>query len=161
MVPKPSIETRPAAGSKARRFTLLIVAAALCVLGYFAFRTLRGLMMLGYVDSAIGRVHVLYAAEAQFSKENPELGYTCTLSQLPRSEQTTRLLARSEIDNGYAFEITACQAAGPKKPNTTYQVGARPLHAGQPDFCIDQAGILMFDEKGSTEKCFAERRVFP
>jgi hypothetical protein len=146
---------------KAKKFVLLIVAVTVSVLGYFAFRTMRGLMMLGFVDSAIGRVRAISAAETQFAKEHPELGYTCALSQLPRSEEMTRLLAKNRIDNGYAFEIIKCQVAVPKKPNSTYSVTARPLHTGQPAFCSDQSGILMSDEAGSVERCLAKRTAFP
>jgi hypothetical protein len=117
--------------------------------------------MLGDVDSAIGRVRVISAAEIQFAKAHPELGYTCTLSQLPRGEEIARLLANNRIDNGYAFEIIGCQAAVPEKPNATYYVTARPLHTGQPAFCSDQSGILSSDEEGSVEKCLAKRSPFP
>ena len=55
--------------------------------------------MLGFVDSAIGRVRVI-SAETQFAKEHPQIGYTCTLSQLPTSYQINRLLAKDRIDNG-------------------------------------------------------------
>jgi len=118
-------------------------------------------MMLGFVDSAIGRVHAISAAEAQFAKTHPEFGYTCTLSQLPRSEEITRLLAQNRIDNGYAFEVVGCQAEAPQKPNQTYYVAARPLHTGQPAFCSDQSGVVMSDEGGSVEKCIAMRTPFP
>jgi hypothetical protein len=117
--------------------------------------------MLGFVDSAIGRVRAIYAAETQFAKAHPDLGYTCTLSQLPRSEEITRLLAKNRIDNGYAFEIIGCQALLPEKPNAMYSVTARPLHMGQPAFCSNQSGILWSDEAGSVEKCLAKRRPFP
>jgi hypothetical protein len=117
--------------------------------------------MLGEVDSAIGRVRVVSAAEAQFAKEHPELGFTCRLSELPRSEEITRLLAKDQIDNGYAFEIIGCQAAATKKPNSTYYLTARPLHSGQPAFCSDQSGILMSDDGGSVEKCLLRRSPFP
>lgn len=117
--------------------------------------------MLGDVDSAIGRVRVVSAAEAQFAKQHPELGYTCAFSQLPRSEEIARLLAKDRIDNGYAFEIIGCQAAASKKANSTYYVTARPLHTGQPAFCSDQSGILMSDAGGSAEKCLAKRSPYP
>jgi hypothetical protein len=136
---------------------MVVTAAVLSVLGYFAFRWVRGLMMLGFVDSAIGRVHVISAAEAQFAKTHPELGYTCSLSQLPRSDEITRLLAQNRIDNGYAFEIAGCQAAAPEKPSETYYVTARPLHRGLPAFCSDQSSVVMSDEGGSVEKCIAKR----
>jgi hypothetical protein len=116
--------------------------------------------MLGFIDSAIGRVRVISAAEALFARAHPDIGYTCTLSQLPRSEEITRLLAQNRIDNGYAFEIVGCQAV-PEKPNMTYQVTARPLHMGQPAFCSHQSGVLMSDDGGSTEKCIAKRTLLP
>jgi hypothetical protein len=138
-----------------------MVAVAVGIFGYFAFRTMRGLMMLGFVDSAIGRVRVISAAETMFAKAHPELGYTCTLSQLPRSEEITGLLAQNQIDNGYAFDIIGCHAAVPENPNATYYVIARPVHAGEPAFCSDQSGVLMSDEGGSVEKCVVKRKPFP
>ena len=117
--------------------------------------------MLGFVDSAIDRVRVISAAETQFAKAHPGLGYTCTLSELHRTEEITRLLAQNRIDNGYAFEIAGCQATTPDKPNLTYYVAARPLHQGQPAFCSDQSGVLMSDEGGSVERCIAKRTPFP
>jgi hypothetical protein len=143
-----------------RRLKVLMVVAAIAV-SIFAFRWMRGLMMLGFVDSAILRVRVISAAETQFAKTHPELGYTCALSQLPRSEGITRLLVQNRIDNGYAFEIIGCQATAPEKPNATYYVAARPLHTGQPAFCSDQSGVVMSDEGGSVEKCIAKRTPFP
>jgi hypothetical protein len=155
-VSTPTLRTERVVPSAARRFVLVIVAAVIAVSGYFAVRTIRGLMMLGYVDSAIGRVREVYAAESQFAKTHPDLGYTCELSGLSRSEQMSRLLAQGQIDNGYAFEIVGCQAAAPKKPNSTYSVTARSLHAGQPAFCSDQSGILWSDEGGSVARCLAK-----
>jgi hypothetical protein len=155
-MPTPSFEADQKGRSKTRRLALFIAAVAVSILGYFAFRTMRELMMLGFVDSAIGRVSVISAAETQFAKEHPEVGYTCTLSQLRRSEEITRLLAKDRIDNGYAFEIIGCQAAAPKKPNSTYYVTARPLHPGQPAFCSDQSSILRSDDSGSVENCLAK-----
>jgi hypothetical protein len=152
---------QPSPTSRIRRFSLSIVTVAVILLGYIAFTTLRGLMMLGYMDSAIGRVRALSAAEAQFSRENPKIGYTCTLSQLPRSKEITTLLAQNNLDNGYAFEIIGCHATVPEKPTATYYVTARPLHGGQPSFCSDQSGILMSHEGGSVEKCLANRKAFP
>ena len=62
-----------------------------------------------------------FAAETQFAKGHPELGYRCALSQLLRREEITRLLAQDQIDNGYAFEIIGCQAQPPRSqmPRTT------------------------------------------
>ncbi|PYX52148.1 MAG: hypothetical protein DMG79_01365, partial [Acidobacteria bacterium] len=107
---------------KVKRISLLIIVAAVCVLGFFAVRTVRGLMMLGYMDSAIGRVRVISAAEAEFAKLHPELGYTCTLSQLHHTEEITRLLIQDQTDNGYAFTLAGCQAASTTKPISIYTI---------------------------------------
>jgi hypothetical protein len=147
--------SNPTERTKTKALSLAVVIVVVSVLGYFAFRTLRGLMMLGYVDSAIGRLRVISAAEADFSKAHPALGYTCKLSQLPRSDVITRLLTKDRIDNGYVFEIAGCQALG-SEPNSTYHLTARPLHSEQPAFCSDQSGIVKSDATGSVGECLAE-----
>lgn len=141
--------------SRANKTSLVVVAAALIVVGYFGFRWMRGFMMLGYVDSAIYRMRILSAAEAQFAQAHPTLGYTCELSQLPPTEELQRLLRGNGIDNGYAFEIAGCQDSDTGKPNSAYYTSARPLHSGQPAFCSDQSGILRVDYGSSVEKCRA------
>jgi hypothetical protein len=98
-------------------------------------------MMLGYVDSAIGRVHAVVAAEDRFANARPEAGYTCTLSQLPHDPLIVRLLKDGK-DNGYVFNITGCQPPEPSNPNSVYHVAARPLKAGLPAFCSDQSELL-------------------
>jgi len=131
------------------------VAVVLGVAGYFGFIWMRGLMMLGNIDSAIVRMRLLYTAENQFAKAHPTLGYTCTLSQLPPSDEIQRLVARNRIENGYAFEVAGCAARAAERPNSTYSITARPLHSGQPAFCSDQSGIIKADYGGSVEGCRA------
>jgi hypothetical protein len=138
--------------ARAQRIVLAVVAVVI-VLGYFAFRMIWGLMMLGYVDSAIYRMRVLSAAEVQFAKIHPEIGYTCSFSQLPSNDETVRRVAKNRIENGYSFEIVGCQAQGIAKPNATYYLTARPLHTGQPAYCSDQSGVLKADYNGSVERC--------
>jgi len=135
------------------RIIAVAVVAVVIVVGYFAFRMIWGLMMLGYVDSAIVRMRALSAAEAQFAKMHPELGYSCSFSQLPSTDETVRRMAKNQTDNGYAFDIVGCQAQGAAKPNATYYLTARPLHSGQPAYCSDQSGILKADYDGSVERC--------
>jgi hypothetical protein len=137
----------------------VIVVLGLSALAWIAFRRVRGLMMLGYTDSAIVRVRAITAAEGQFAQAHPEVGYTCTLSQLPHDEQIVRLV-KDRKDNGYAFDIVGCQGPDPKGPNSVYRVTARPLHSGLPAFCSDQSGILRFDDDGSVEKCLVNRVPF-
>jgi hypothetical protein len=138
--------------TRARTITVAVVAVVIGV-GYFAFRMIWGLMMLGYVDSAIVRMRALSAAEAQFAKTHPELGYTCSFLQLPSTDETVMRIAKNQIVNGYAFDIVGCQAHLAAKPNATYYLTARPLHSGQPAYCSDQSGILKADYDGSAERC--------
>jgi hypothetical protein len=112
-----------------RRMALVVVAVILAVVGYFGFKVMWGLMMLGHVDSAIGRMHVLYAAETQFAREHPARGYTCELSELPQSAEIRRLVAKNSIDNGYVFEVIGCHAPDAQAPNLAYYITARPQHA--------------------------------
>jgi hypothetical protein len=139
--------------TKRKTFGLIVVAVAVIVLGY---HYVRGLMMLGDVDSAIGRVRVISEAESQFARAHPQSGYTCTLPELPRNEGIARVAAQEYIDNGYAFEIVGCEKTEDGKPNSTYHITARPLHSGQPAFCSDPSGVLRSDESGSVEKCVAK-----
>jgi hypothetical protein len=138
-------------GERNRIFFVLAISL-LSVLGWTAFKKFQSLMMLGYVDSAIARVHSIVSAEDQFAKFHPETGFTCALTQLPRGNQITRLL-KDGTDNGYAFDLTECRPRGVKKPISSYRVVARPLHSGLPVFCSDQTGILRSEESVSLENC--------
>lgn len=140
------------ATTKWKGFVLIIVALGVIVLGY---RYLRGLMMLAYVDSAIVRVRTICDGEAEFARAHPQSGYTCKLSELPRTEGIVRLVAQGQIDNGYAFDIVGCENREDGKPNSSYHITARPLHSGQPAFCSDPSRVVKSDESGSVENCIA------
>jgi len=150
----PTAQTVPKA-SRPNKVSLVVIAVILIVGGHFGFRWMRGLMMLGYVDSAIGRMRAFNDAEAKFAETHPRVGYTCALSQLPRSGEVQRLLTENGTDNGYAFEIAGCQSPDAGRPNLAYYSTARPLHSRQPAFCSDQSGTLKADYSGSVEKCRA------
>jgi hypothetical protein len=149
----PTAKTAASKTSTARKIGFPAVAVVLAVVGYFGFKMMWGLMMLGYVNSAIGRMRVLNAAETQFAKDHPPLGYTCKLSELPSTAEIRRLLAKGSIDNGYAFAITGCHAPEAQTPNSGYYITARPVHSGQPAFCSDQSGIVKADYSRSLERC--------
>lgn len=149
----PTAKTAASKKSTARKIGFPAVVVALAVVGYFGLKIMWGLMMLGYVDSAIVRMRVLNAAETQFAKDHPPLGYTCKLSELPSTAEIRRLLAKGSIDNGYAFAITGCHAPEAQEPNSGYYITARPVHSNQPAFCSDQSGIVKADYSGSLERC--------
>ena len=136
-----------------RKRTVALVAVTLAlvvaVLGGF---WLRRLMRLGYVDSAIGSIRVLVAAETKYAQTHPQIGYTCMLSDLPVDDLTG--LVRNGRLNEYAIEIIGC-GSDSKTANSRYQIKARPLLAGMPAFCADQSGIVKYDDSASTDKCLA------
>jgi hypothetical protein len=125
---------------------LAIVAAAWVFLG----RAKR----LGCVDSAIGSIRVLVAAETKFAQTHPSIGYTCTFSALFSDELTTQLV-RDRTRNGYIVEISGCIAEEVKRPNDKYQITARPLLSEMQAFCSDESGIVRYDNGGSVQKCLA------
>ena len=137
---------------KLRGVLLIVGCLGLAGIGWFAVTAFRNLVMLGYVDSAIGSIRAVVAGETKFAEAHPELGYTCKLSALPADELIAELV-ENQRKNGYKLEITGCQATAGKGPNVTYQVTLRPLRAGMPAFCSNESGILKLDSDGSVQKC--------
>ncbi len=115
-----------------------IMMLGLCIFAWVAFRKVQALMLLGFVDSAVGRMRTIVAVEDQIAESNSDVGFTCTLSQLPRNNQIVRLLGDG-TDNGYVFNLTGCKVS--EKPNSTYLLTARPLRSGLPAFCSNQSGV--------------------
>jgi len=109
-------------------------------------------MRLGYVDSAIGSTRALVNAENLYAKSHPEIGYTCTFSDLPL-EESRAALATSGQRNKYAFTVGSCDDRTGTRRVEQYHLTARPLLAGMPAFCSDQSGVVKYDESGSIEKC--------
>ena len=128
---------------------VVLVSSAVIVAGWILVSWLK---RIAYVDSAIGSVRTLVAAETKFAQAHPDIGYACTLSALPSDELTTELVKNGRR-NQYAFEIGGCPAENAKRPATKYQLTARPLVRGMPAFCSDQSGVLKYDESGSIQKC--------
>jgi hypothetical protein len=144
---------------KLRSVLFAVACLGLIVAGWITIKKLQGLLTLGYVDSAIFSVRAVVAGEAEFAKAHPDVGYTCTLSQLtgPSSsawaDEVIAGLLKDGRTNGFSLEINGCQTADGKKPNPTYYVIARPLRRDMPAFCSDQSGIVKFDDTGSITKC--------
>jgi len=148
--------------SAKKRVVLGITIVGLCIFAWIAFRKVQSLILLGFVDSAIGRMRSLVAAEDQFARAHPEIGFTCTLAQLPRDDQIARLV-KNGTDNGYVFNLTGCKGTETNKANSTYVLTARPLRSGLPAFCSNQWGLLTSDDTGSVDKCLGrlDGRPYP
>jgi hypothetical protein len=115
----------------------------------------QGLLALGRLDSAIGSVRALVDAEARFARAHPNVGYTCSLSELDISgsmaKDSVSELVRSGRRNGYSFEIRGCEIGKGRKTNLTYHIVARPLGGGE-NVCADQSEILRFYDHGCNQE---------
>jgi len=134
------------------RLKLLVVLGSLTLI-VAGWIFLSRFMRLGYLDSAIGSMRTLVAAETKYAQTHPEVGYTCSMSALQSDEFKIVEQLRNGTRNGYAFQIGGCQVADAKRPNAKYQLTARPLHKGMSAYCSDQSGIVKYDEGGSVQKC--------
>ena len=152
----PATDERTQSVSNKKKAGLIVLSIGVIVLGWIALNWMLGLMRLGFVDSAMVRIRSVVAAEAEFAKAHPEVGYTCALSQLPQDDLIASLI-REPRKNGYAFQIDGCGLLVNGKPNRTYHVMARPLHSHLPAFCTDQSGVVWYDESGSVDLCLARR----
>ena len=115
---------------------------------------LHDLYRLAQLDSAIGTVRELVAAETVFSKSHPKQGYTCSLAELATDDRIsgeTKMFIKTGQRNGYSFEIRGCQKVD-GKPNPAYEIIARPLHDSDPhggdNVCAEQSGIVHFSKPG-------------
>ena len=92
-------------------------------------------------------------AEISNAGARPDIGYTCSLSDL--SQQIDSELA-SGRKNGYAFELTGCASGGEGAGNIKYQVIAYPTARNQTGvraFCSDESAVIRVDNEGSGQKC--------
>ncbi len=115
-------------------------------------------MLLGDVDSAIGTIGSIGAAETEFARTHPNSGYTCDISKLGANQVISGLIKHQNTRNGYEFEVIGCRGGDQRVANSAYLLTARPSHAGQPAFCSDETRIMWWDETGSPAKCMEMRR---
>jgi hypothetical protein len=81
-------------------------------------------------------------------KAHPELGYTCTFSQLPPSHEISRLLVNRGTDNGYAFEAFGCRVPSPEEPKLTHLVSRYSTFGGTCGYavrCTMPAASMLFN----------------
>ena len=148
-----------------RRLALIALSSGYIMLGVSGWGVLRGMLELGYVDSAILSLHTFVQAENSFAKAHPAFGYTCNVSELAAYESPpTKIiagLAQNHRRNGYEFEVRGCCGATARNgTNVSYQLIARPLLAGMIAYCSDQTGVVRYDETGSVENCLRKGPSF-
>jgi len=149
------------------------------VMGYGAFAIIPFILIIAAIaipnllrarmaaneSSAVHLVKEINTAEGMYRTAYPDVGFTCTLSNLggnkssaPSSDQAQLLEDRvtSGEVHGYRLELRNCvnsEADGHK-----YQVVAYPVvrhQTGVRTFCSDESGVVRVDAGGSADDCLA------
>jgi len=102
-------------------------------------------------------VRMLAYAESEFARQHPDVGFSCSFSELAESSKMMGVDQRvnNGIYNGYRFGLTGCQS----KPAGSYQITAEPLAAGAKAFCTDATQNLRSSDDGRGATCLASGRV--
>lgn len=113
--------------------------------------------------SAVSGIRILNVAELTYQANFPQIGYTCSLSSLGGSQQSSsssehaRLIddeLSSGSKHGYRFVIQNCSSSN--GVTVKYQVVAYPEaynQSGRRTFCSDETAVIKVDESGSPEAC--------
>jgi type IV pilus assembly protein PilA len=105
--------------------------------------------------SAVSVVRTLVVAEVGYSSIHPEAGYTCTLSDLSGAGLIDASYASGQR-NGYAFELSGCEASAESVANGKFRIVAYPLtrnQTGTRAFCSDESGVVRSDRNGLPQDC--------
>jgi hypothetical protein len=104
-------------------------------------------------------VAMLAYAESSFAKLHPEVGFTCSLSELEESSKMMGIdqQVNSGSYNGYHFALSGCEG----KPAGSFQIIAEPLGASKTGkaFCTDATQNLRISDDGRGATCLASGKV--
>jgi type IV pilus assembly protein PilA len=143
---------------------LLIVVAIILIIAAIAIPNLLRSRIAANEASAVGSIRTLNTAEVTYASTYPDLGFSCTLSNLgPAGSSATSTAAGlidavlgSGVKSGYSFQLTGCSAAGSTGIMVTYQSQGQPVvvgQTGQRAFCSDQSGVIKYNAGGSGSSC--------
>ena len=141
---------------------LLIVVAIILVIAAIAIPSLVRSKMAANEASAVNSLRTLSTAETTYAQTYPDLGYTCSLTNLGPSAGALSSTGAGIIDSvlasgkkaGYSFAITNCTGT----PTATYTTTAVPQTVGATGsraFCSDASGVLHYAADGSPATCTA------
>jgi hypothetical protein len=120
-------------------------------------------------DAAVlGAMHTFLTAEATYAATYPNVGYTCTLSDLdgfgagePNEHQA--MLINSGLASGkkYGFVFTLSECSG--TPATGFRLTAAPNANtfGRKTFCTDQSGAIRSSEDANAAACMSNGARVP
>jgi hypothetical protein len=105
-------------------------------------------------------VSMLAYAESRYAQINPEVGFTCNISELANGKAGTGLLdpqVGTGVYNGYHFTIIGCDG----KPAIAFHIVAEPLVAGPGSkaYCNDPTHNIRVSDDGRGSTCMASGRL--
>ncbi|HLH05769.1 MAG TPA: hypothetical protein VKW78_00880 [Terriglobales bacterium] len=106
-------------------------------------------------SKAMSAVKSIIAAENSFKSANPQVGYTCNMSDLgdaaPAQAQVTDTAFGGDVRGGYHYSLYGCRSNG-------FKVVAVPANVREHlrAFCSDESGMLRFAEDGHGSTCLSE-----
>ena len=106
-----------------------------------------------------GVVTMLGWAERSYATQHPDIGFTCSLSELAEAGKGFGLDTQlsSGIYKGYKWSVSGCD----NKPSGSFQIVAEPIAQGMSAkvACIDATGNLRVLEDGRGSACFTFGKV--
>ena len=104
-------------------------------------------------------VQMLSMTESMFARTHPEIGFTCTLSELakPNLLNVDPRIFSGETYRGYKFTLSGCQ----DKPSGTFRLTAEPLSrvAGAKAYCTDATNNVRSSDDGLGSSCLASGKL--
>src|SRR2546426_1770953 len=113
--------------------------------------------------SAVSGIRILNVAEVAYQANFPQIGYTCSLSSLGGSQQSSTSTEHARLiddelskgsKHGYRFVIQNCSSSN--GVTVKYQVVAYPEtynQSGRRTFCSDETGVIKVEESASPQAC--------
>lgn len=115
----------------------------------------------GSETAAISGVKNIVVAEKTFKASNPQVGYTCSLSDLGNGisaqAQVTDAAWGNNAKGQYRYSLSGCRG----EVISTFKVVAVPLNAreGLRAFCADESGEIRFADDGHGSTCLSEHNL--
>ena len=147
---------------------LLIVVAIILIIAAIAIPNLIRSRMAANEASAVSAIRTISTGETTYAQTYPEIGYTCTLSEMGPPPAGSPLSSTNAgiIDDvlaggqkaGYSFALQGCTGT----PKYTYTSTAVPVQVGgtgQRSFCSDASGVLRYAPDGVAATCVASGKV--
>jgi len=133
---------------------ILIIAA-------IAIPNLLRARMVANESAAVASVRQLITAEVSYASDHPQVGFTCSLSDLRGGKFISGPLATGQR-SGYVFELQNCSPEVAGVPRTKFQLVARPVtrnQTGVRSFCADESSVIKVDSGGSAQNCVENGEV--